>query len=75
MSIKENIKKIPTQVKDHWVRNKDGYKNSAIIALSVTTAATVTILKAVYRTQAEYLESRSLTDDYKEYLATYEDDE
>ena len=73
MSVKDNLKAIPSKLKKHWTENKDMLKNTAIITLATTTVVGYVFLKAVSVTRDDYLEKKGLTEDFDEYLTTFED--
>jgi hypothetical protein len=75
MSVKDTIKAIPSKLKTHWNENKDSIKNVTIVALATTTAVGYVLIKAVSKTRDDYLERKGLTQDFSDYLLSFEDDE
>jgi len=74
MSAKDTLKAIPSKLKKHWNENKDSIKNTTIVALAATTALGYVLIKAVSTTRDDYLERKGLTEDFHDYLTSFEDE-
>lgn len=74
MSVKDTLKAIPSKLKKHWSENKDSIKNTAIITLATTTVVGYVFLKAVSVTRDDFLEKKGLTQEFSDYLTSFEDE-
>lgn len=74
MSVKDRLKKIPSKIQAGWIEHKDTIKTSTIIVLATTTTMNYLLLKAISVTRNDYLDKKGLTDDYNEYLTSYEEE-
>ena len=74
MSVKDTLKAIPSKLKKHWSENKDSIKNTTIVALASATAMSYVLLKAVAVTRDDFLEKKGLTQEFSDYLTSFEDE-